>query len=181
MAPALAQDPDPWTKGADEYILQAQGFRNQATESWRWTLTAAAAHYVSAKTQVGAVVSVLRDGSDGGAGIGPWYEYTLGCTQKDLCFIIGGDAQKLTAGAEDLAAWQAATRGGIKWTTGNIGIRFTVEWATALDSKTETTITKANGEAALHDDGEPPFIIETEDLGDRLDRIGMAFGFSWGK
>jgi hypothetical protein len=175
---AIAQEP--WEKGAEEYILQAQGFRDQESEQWRWTLLVAATHYVSDRTQIGAVVSVLRAGAEGGAGVGPWYEYTLGCTDGGLCFIIGGDAQKLTAGAEDLAAWQAATRAGLKWQQGNIGIRFALEFAQAIDGEELTTLVPASGGSFLLSD-DVVMVAVTEDLGRRLDRFGATFGFSWGK
>ena len=146
-------DNHPWEKGAEEYILQAQGFRDQASESWDWNLLVAATHYVSEKTQVGGVLSVLRMGSEGGIGIGPFYEYTIGCNDDDICWVIGGDAQKLEAGADDLAAWRAATRSGIKWQVGNIGIRFMFEYTQALDSETETTMLEVPAGVSLNGGG----------------------------
>lgn len=185
---AWAVEPDPslWREGAQELILQGQAFKrdfvNEAGEEiddWDYNITLAGTYYVTDRTQFGGVISYLRFQDDGGAGIGPFYEYNLYQSDHGLSLFIGGDAQYLLEGADDLAAWQAATRIGIKKQIGNVSLRIAVEYCRGIDGEEETIVIPSNFASALSE-SPSPLTIDI-DNGDKLDRVGLLFGFGWGR
>ena len=184
LVPVWAQpdlDPKLWREDAQKLILQGQAFKDEFTDEWRYNLLLAGSHNITDKTAIGGVVSYLSGAGDEGFGAGPWYEYSLYQNDHGLSLFIGGDAQFLTGGAEDIAAWQAATRIGIEKQAGNIAIRVAVEVCRAIDGEEETILVPTNG-PIRSTNGETPFpATVTIDRGDSLDRFGLLFGISWGR
>jgi hypothetical protein len=122
--PAFAQTtvpppPAPWQHKTQEIIGSLDIANDQASNHTVVSIETSWAYYTSDKTEVGAVVSVIKGRVDAqgnavdGYGAGPFYMYNLPKLKKGN-FYIGGYSQALTGDLLDAAKLQAATIGGYR-------------------------------------------------------------------
>lgn len=108
-----AEDRLPWQHMAEEFLIDAtartgQGDTNVAV-TFGW------GHYVTDRTEVGAVLNALFDSGDGGYGAGPLYRFSflpVACDAGGVCkgsLLLSASASVLTGDLSDQAAMAAAT------------------------------------------------------------------------
>jgi hypothetical protein len=106
--PAPVNGRAPWQHMTEELIFSADLSNNQAADHTSVTINASWGHYATDKTEIGAIISVLRGPVNGYAG-GPWTEFNFPSMRYGN-LAIGGDAQFTTGDLLNAAQIQAATR-----------------------------------------------------------------------
>jgi hypothetical protein len=144
--PALAQDatPDPWAAGTEEIILQTNFHHDSLCASpegvakkggcWQGNATFGWGHFITDRTEIGAVTAVLYATDTNGFSYGPSYQFNLPLS-KQAGLFFGGDGTILAGDVNQLANFQVATRIGAYVRQGRASVKFGVGYARALDTK----------------------------------------------
>lgn len=145
----------PWAHQTEELLLQGSAVRDQATSAWQYDFGGGWLHYVTDKTEIGAVVSFLSQDGSTGSGAGPIYRYNLPKLKYGNLFL-GGQAAVLGGDLSNEATGTAAAEFGYRLYVGQSA-------AVILSGKYQRAISpKVDGNTAL-------------------DQAGVFLGFSVGK
>lgn len=125
-APAFAADKVPWQHQAEEFLVDASARHDSASGDTLVNVNFGWGHYVTDRTEIGAVLNAVFASSIDGYGAGPLYRFNflpLGCdaTPGSYCkgnLFLTGSASALTGDLADQAAMTAATGFGVRWYTG---------------------------------------------------------------
>lgn len=127
VAPAAAADRVPWQHQTEEFLIDATIRHDSATGDTAAMVGFGWGHYVTDRTQIGAVVNALYSSDVDGYGAGPLYRFNflpIGCddlTGTGYCkgnLYLTGSASALTGDLADQAAAAAAMGLGLRWFTG---------------------------------------------------------------
>lgn len=127
LAPAArAEDRLPWQHATEEFLIDATARHDSATDDTNVFVNFGWGHYVTDRTQVGAVVNAIFASDVDGYGAGPLYRFNflpIGCDPSPGTYCKGnlfltGSASALTGDLADQAAAAAATGIGVRWYTG---------------------------------------------------------------
>jgi type 1 fimbria pilin len=124
--PAHAADKLPWQHQAEEFLIDGTARHDSASGDTNIAVNFGWGHYVTDRTEVGAVVNAIFASNVDGYGAGPLYRFNflpIGCDTAPSSYCKGnlfltGSASALTGDLADQAAMTAATGLGIRWYTG---------------------------------------------------------------
>jgi type 1 fimbria pilin len=123
-APAIADDALPWQHATEEFLIDATARHDSASGDTNVAVNFGWGHYVTDRTEVGAVVNAIFASDTDGYGAGPLYRFNflpIGCDAGGACkgnLLLTGSASALTGDLADQAAAVAATGIGVRWYTG---------------------------------------------------------------